>query len=284
MGNSRGFIIPIGGAEKKLHDTTILSRFWETAGGHDARLVVVPTASREKETGRRYERIFKEMGAEDVRVLRFPSRKHADREDRLEALRQATGVFMTGGNQLRLATRLGGTPFTQMLRDRNAEGLHIAGTSAGAAFIAEHMIASGETGRTPRADMVQMAPGLGLTNRIVVDQHFRQRGRLGRLLAALSLNPRLLGVGLDEDTAAFIGPDEVLEVVGSSAVTVLDGSDLEYSSVVSADAHAPLTILGMRMHVLAEGGRYDLDARKAFPPASSSNEATREREAAEDDL
>lgn len=280
MSKKRGFIVPIGGAEEKISDATILRKFADVAGGREARIVVIPTASQLEDTGRRYEKIFEELRVKDVRSLRFETRADGEREAWLDAIWEATGVFMTGGNQLRLSTILGGTPLTELLRQRNAEGLHIAGTSAGAAFVAEHMIASGEAGRTPRADMVQLSPGLGLTNRILVDQHFRQRGRLGRLMAALSYNPRLIGIGLDEDTAAFLGPDDILEVWGSGAVTILDASSLEYSSMHTADENGPVSVIGMRMHVLVQGGTFDLATRHA----QAAEQVKLAAEAAEDDF
>ena len=266
MGNDRGFIIPIGGAEEKIRDPEILKRFAEIAGGGDARIAIIPTASQLDETGARYEKIFRDFGVRSVQVLPFESRSDCRREDWLGELREATGVFLTGGNQLRLSTTLGGTEVTQIIRDENAVGMHVAGTSAGAAFLAEHMIAFGDAGRTPRADMVQMSPGLGLTNEVVIDQHFRQRSRLGRLLAALSYNPRLIGLGLDEDTAAFLGPDDVFEVAGSGAITILDATDMEHSSMDAVDREAAVSVIGVHMHVLAAGGTFDLQTRRAKAP------------------
>lgn len=280
MAEQRGFIVPIGGAEEKIRDRAILRRFVEIAGGRDARIAIVPTASQLEETGELYEELFKDLRARDVRVLPFETREDCRNERWLEALGQATGVFLTGGNQLRLSTTLGGTEVTETMRRRNAEGQHVAGTSAGAAFLAEHMIAFGDGGRTPRADMVQLSPGLGLTNEVIVDQHFRQRGRLGRLLAALSYNPRLIGIGLDEDTAAFLGPDDVLEVTGSGAITIIDPTDLEHSSMSSADSHSPVSVIGIRMHVLVEGGTFDLTTRQARA-ADQEDRTCEGREAAE---
>ena len=154
----------------------------------------------------------------------------------------------------------------------NAGGVHVAGTSAGAAFLSEHMIAYGDEGAAPRAGMVSLAPGLGLTNRIVVDQHFRQRDRLGRLLAALALNPFAVGLGLDEDTAAFIGPDETLEVVGSGSVTVVDPSRLEYSSMDAAKIGEPVSMLGITMHILIKGGTINLHTRVASVARETSDD------------
>ncbi|MFT4540401.1 MAG: cyanophycinase [Planctomycetota bacterium] len=262
----RGYLIPIGGAEEKISDATILRRFTSICGGEKARIVIIPTASRLKETASRYETIFNEFGVEETHSLNFEERSDCKREDWLDILRNATGVFMTGGNQLRLSTTIGGTPVADMIRERNRnEGLHVAGTSAGASFMAEHMIAGGDEGSTPRSDMVTLVPGLGLTHRMIVDQHFRQRDRLGRLLTSISYNPRPIGIGLDEDTAAFIDPKRKLEVVGSGAITIVDPSDLEFSSMDSASRQAPVCLINIRLHVLIEGGTYDLETRVARP-------------------
>jgi cyanophycinase len=264
---TRGFVVPIGGAEEKLRDPAILRRFVELCGGARARIAVIPTASKLRKTGRVYEEIFRELGAASALSLPFEGRADCARADWLAALAEADGVFLTGGNQLRLSTTLGGTPVADLLRRRNAtEGLHVAGTSAGAAFLSEHMIAFGDEGPTPRSDMVTLAPGLGLTTLAVVDQHFRQRDRIGRLITALAYNPRPIGIGLDEDTAAFIDPDDVLEVAGSGAITIVDPSEVSFTSMDSAERHAPVCVLDLRLHVLVDGATYDIRARRAAPP------------------
>src|SRR5690606_14446196 len=152
-------------------------------------------------------------------------------QNRLDLIEAATGVFFTGGNQLRLSTLLGGMPVAKLVRSLNARGVHVGGTSAGASILSEHMIAFGREGSSPTAGSVRLAPGLGLTNRFIIDQHFRQRDRLGRLVAALAYNPFAVGIGLDEDTAAFIGPDDTVEVEGSGGVTIVDASELTFSSM-----------------------------------------------------
>ena len=200
-GAVRGFIIPIGGAEEKQNDPLILQRFVELCGGENADIVVLPTASRLQDTGARYERIFRELGAADVSAVDFDTRRDCAESNRLDRIARADGVFFTGGNQLRITTLIGGTPVAKLIRERNAHGMHVAGTSAGAAVLSEHMIAFGEEGGSPRAGSVGLSPGLGLTNRFIIDQHFRQRDRLGRLLTALAYNPFAVGVGLGEDRA-----------------------------------------------------------------------------------
>jgi cyanophycinase len=262
-GHVRGFIVPIGGAEDKVGDDVILRRFVELAGGREARIAVLPTASELRDTGRRYARHFESLRARSTEVLPFESRRECENPEALEQLERATGVFLTGGNQLRLSTMLGGTPVAKALRLMNARGIVVAGTSAGAAFLSEHMIAFGDEGATPKGGMVQLAPGLGLTNRTVVDQHFRQRDRLGRLLTALAFNPFAVGIGLDEDTAAFIGPDETLEVVGSGAITIVDPAQLEYSSMDAVKRGDPVCLLGVKLHVLVNGATFNLHSREA---------------------
>ena len=258
----RGWIIPIGG---KLLAPDILERFVELSGGKRARIAVIPTASNEPDMGTFYERVFERQGVEAVKSLRLERRSDCDDADWLEWLGDATGVFLTGGNQLKLSTILGGTPVAKLLRILNERGVHIAGTSAGAAYLSEHMIAFGDEGSTPRAGMVTMCAGLGLTNRIIVDQHFRQRDRLGRLLTALSYNPFCVGLGVDEDTAAFIGPDETIDVMGTGALTVIDPANVSYSSVAEAKPGETITIIGATIHLLGVGSTFNLHTRVAAP-------------------
>ena len=261
----RGYIIPIGGAEERFHNPEILDRFVEICGGRGARIGIIPTASELEDTGRNYEKLFRKLGITHARVLPFETREDCENSEYLDYIEKSDGVFLTGGNQLRLSTTLGGTATAQMIRRRNAAGMHVAGTSAGAAFMPEHMIAGGYEGSTPTPDMVTMAPGLGLTNKFIIDQHFRQRDRLGRLLTALAYNPFAVGIGLDEDTAAFIPPDDDLEVVGSGGITVIDPTDLSYSSMDKARRGEPVSLIGVKLHILVAGGRFHSTSREATP-------------------
>jgi cyanophycinase len=262
-GKERGWIIPIGGAEDKENSPLILQRFVQLAGGASADIVVIPTASQLRKTGPRYESLFAELGAERVTALDFDTRRDAEEPSRLARLQQATGVFFTGGNQLRLSTLIGGTPVAKAVRALNAAGVPVAGTSAGAAFISEHMIAFGDEGSTPIAGSVRLAPGLGLTNRFIIDQHFRQRDRLGRLLTALAYNPFAVGIGLDEDTAAFIAPDNTVHVQGSGGITVVDAAEVQFSSMDSIGEGRPVCLLGMKLHILTQGATFNLHTRRA---------------------
>src|SRR5580698_2671259 len=262
-GQQRGWIIPIGGAENKENDRRILERFVRVSGGPEADIVVIPTASRMHETGQRYEQLFTEIGAARVTVMDFDTRRDCQERGRLERIGEASGIFFTGGNQLRLTTLLGGTPVAKLIRQRNANGIAVGGTSAGASILSEHMIASGDEGSAMIAGSVRLAPGLGLTNRFIIDQHFRQRDRLGRLLTALAYNPFAIGIGLDEDTAAFIAPDERLEVEGSGGVTIVDPAEVNFSSIDAVQDGQPVCMLGLKVHLLVAGATFDLDTRVA---------------------
>ena len=262
-GGERGWIVPIGGAEEKEHDARILARFVRLCGGDEADIVVIPTASKLADTGTRYEQIFSALGAGRVTSMDFDTRRDTTEPGRLKRISEASGIFFTGGNQLRISTMLGGTPVAKLIRMQNAAGVHVGGTSAGAGILSEHMIAFGKEGSSPTAGSVRLAPGLGLTNRFVIDQHFRQRDRLGRLLAALAYNPFAVGIGLDEDTAAFIGPDNTLEVEGSGSVTVVDASELQFSSMDQVGEDEPVCLLGLRVHVLVAGTTFNLHTRRA---------------------
>ena len=265
-GARRGWIIPIGGAENKENDRRILERFIELSGGDKADIVVIPTASRLHETGPRYEELFTDIGADRVSVMDFDTRRDCQERGRLQRLEEATGIFFTGGNQLRVTTLLGGTPVARLIRARNAHGVTVGGTSAGASILSEHMIAYGDEGSSAIAGSVRLAPGLGLTNRFIIDQHFRQRDRLGRLLTAIAYNPFAVGVGLDEDTAALISPEDVIEVEGSGAVTIVDGADVTYSSIHEVTDGQPVCMLGLRLHALVSGSTFNLQTRTASAP------------------
>ena len=263
----RGYIVPVGGAEDKEGAANILRKFIEVSGGERARIVIIPTASTLEDTGRRYEKLFRKLGANEAKSLPLASRSDASKSEWLDYLEKADGIFVTGGNQLRLSTILGGTPVAKAIRRANARGVTVGGTSAGAAILSEHMIAYGAEGHTPHAGGVTLVPGFGLTNRIMIDQHFRQRDRLGRLLTALAYNPFAVGVGLDEDTAAFIDPNRLLTAVGAGALTIIDASELTHSSIAEVREGKPVSLTNIRLHVLTEGGTFDLETRRAAAKA-----------------
>jgi cyanophycinase len=173
----------------------------------------------------------------------------------------ATGIFMTGGNQIRVASILGGTRVAEALMRHNREGVPVAGTSAGASVMSAVMVAGGRSGATPRPHIAQMSPGLGLIDSVIIDQHFRERDRVGRLVTMVSYNPGLLGLGVDEDTAALITPDNMLEVIGKGSVLVVDGSHMT-STIAATRGRRPITISNAVVHFVADGDRFDLTCRR----------------------
>ena len=263
---SRGPLLAIGGAEDKVDDQVILRRFVTLSGSSDARIVVVPTASELPDSGQRYQALFQKLGAGQVEVLNIQSREDASQPEAVALLQDSSGVFITGGNQVRLSSVLGGTPVAQTLRRLHAAGAVLAGTSAGAAILSEHMIAFGRGGASPSQRMVQIVPGLGLTNRVIIDQHFRQRDRFGRLMTAVAYNPFLVGIGLDEDTAIVLDGHNRLTVVGQRSVTILDAGSMSYTDIHAAPSHEVFAMFNLRVHVLTAGCGYDLDRRVASPP------------------
>lgn len=259
---TEGHVIIIGGAEDKVRERLILSRFVELAGGPDARIAVVSTASSLGPlAGQMYRQVFGELGVAEVHPIHTTTRNQCNDPAAVRTVRDATGVFLTGGNQLRLSSTIGGTSLAQAIVRRHREGAVVAGTSAGASAMSTHMVAFGASGATPKQRMVQMAAGLGVLPGVIVDQHFEQRNRLGRLLAIIASNPSLLGIGVDEDTAGVVGPDRVLEVVGRRSVTIIDGAESE-TDAWEVKAHRPLMISNVRLHSLPSGYRFDLERRE----------------------
>jgi cyanophycinase len=258
---SEGTVIIIGGAEDKVRDRVILNRFVALAGATDARLAVISTASSlGNEAGERYRQVFGELGVERVEPIHAVTRSQANDESISRTVRNASGIFLTGGNQLRLSSTIGATRLADAILERFRAGAVVAGTSAGASAMSSHMIAFGASGATPKQRMAQIAAGLGLLPGVIVDQHFQQRNRLGRLLSLIAQNPSLLGLGVDEDTAGVVGPDHVLEVVGRGSVTVVDGAASE-TDAWDIRGHRPIMISGVVLHSLPSGYRFDLRRR-----------------------
>jgi cyanophycinase len=268
-----GQLVIIGGAEDKLRHRTILTRFVSLAGGADARILIVSTASSlGEEATDLYASLFRQLGAAEVVSLRPLLREEANSLRGAELVSDATAVFLTGGNQLRLSSVVGGTRLGRALVERQRHGLVVAGTSAGASAMASHMVAFGAGGATPKQRMTQMSAGLGLLPGVVIDQHFEQRNRIGRLLALVAQSPGLLGIGIDEDTAAIVSSSGVLEVVGKGSVTILDPAKLQ-TDAYEAKRHRPIMVSGVILHSLPAGYRFDLRRRQlraALRPVDST--------------
>ena len=259
---SGGVLCVIGGAEDRVGDRMVLRELVRLAGGDGARIAVVATASSlGPEILEAYDRTFRDLGAGDVVGLRPESRSDADDPALVARLADVDAVFMTGGNQLKLASVVGGTAFGAAIATAYARGSVVAGTSAGASAMSEHMLAFGDDATSPRQGLTTSAAGLGLLPDVVVDQHFAQRNRYARLLSVVARSPRLVGIGVDEDTAAVVRGGRELQVVGAGCVFVADGSRA-VSDAHLAELGAPMLVSGVVVHTLPAGARFDLVERR----------------------
>lgn len=260
-----GVLFAIGGAEDKLGKRSVLRTFLSLAGADEAKIAVIPTASSlGPEVVEVYDALFRKLGAREVIACRPESREEANDPAMVSRLDEVTGVFMTGGNQLKLSAIVNGTQFGDAIRAAHARGATVAGTSAGASIQSSHMVAFGSGGATPKQRMTQLAAGLNLVPDCVIDQHFDQRNRYGRLLMIVAQSPSLLGIGVDEDTAAIIVEEDgrqVMHVAGRGAVTIFDGRDV-VSNAHLARHTAPLLASGVVLHVLPAGAAFDLTERR----------------------
>lgn len=270
----KGRLLIIGGAEDKTGEMEILKEAVRLMDG--GRMVVMTTATEHpEEAGHAYRALFTRLGAREVEAVRVDTRREASGAEAAKALRRADAVFFTGGDQLRITSILGGTRAYQALFDAYRRGALIAGTSAGASALSSTMIVDGLNNEQARKCTLKMAPGLGLLEQTLIDQHFAQRGRLGRLLTGVAENPHALGIGIDEDTAIRIDPDACFFVLGSGAVTVIDGSTIEESNVSELAPNEILAIQGVTLHVLPRNYGFDMKTRQVLPPGRDDPAASR---------
>jgi cyanophycinase len=263
-------VMAIGGAEDKIRQRHILRTFWQRSGAAEAMIVIIPSASREPEAqGELYRSIFLEMGAKQVDVLLVVDRLHAEDPDLIAILEQATGVFLSGGDQLRLCALLDDTPLMNLLQTQvRQKEVVLAGTSAGAAVLSSEMIACGGSGEAPNKGLVDLTTGLGFIPEVIVDQHFHNRNRLARLITAIAAYPDKLGIGVDEDTCALFEANGQIQVLGKGAVTIVDPRDVQTLNHDSAGENSPLSIANLRLHVLSQGDCYDLHTHQVSSPLS----------------
>lgn len=266
-----GTLVIIGGHEDKTGDRLILRALATHA--RDGALVVVTAASnRPDELWGDYEPVFRDLGVDEVRHLHVDTREEAHDPERLRLLDGAAVVFFTGGNQLKLTSQLGDTPIYTRVRELYEGGGCVAGTSAGASVVSETMLVTGDSAASPRvADAVRMAPGFGLLPGVIVDQHFAERGRIGRLIGAVAQNPRIVGVGIDEDTAIVCDGHRGFTVLGAGGVYVVDGRDVTHSNLVDEARDRTLSVFDLRLHLLNTGDGFDLQERR--PVCGSAAEA-----------
>jgi len=260
-----GTLLIIGGAEDKTGKCAILREFIKLAGVRGGNIVIMTAATQyPQKVSAEYIKIFKRLGAENVVSLDIPSRQQAQLQGTIDTILAAGGIFFTGGDQLRITSMLGGTEVDYALQEAYRTGTVIAGTSAGASVMSATMIIGGDGDSTPHQGSISMGPGMGLVRDVVIDQHFAQRGRLGRLVSVVAQQPAMLGVGIDEDTAVLINRKGMMQVVGSQTVTIVDGSKCEYTNVSETKPDQPLALTGILVHILPKGYGYDLQDRKAL--------------------
>lgn len=257
-------ILIIGGAEDKLNERHILRKFVEMSGGSKASVMIVPVPSDfPLVTATLYKGLFENLGIKNIKVLDATSRQEILEVDAEAVLKNITGVFLTGGDQMRLSSLIGGTEFLNELKSKVRKGkIILAGSSAGAASMSSTMIVRGEPSVQPLKDSIRLCPGLGILKNIIIDQHFTQRARLTRLITAVSYNPENLGIGIDEDTAIHITKEGILEVLGTGTVTIIDGSKISYNTISEVHESAPFSVMGIEVNILSSGVRYNIFTRK----------------------
>ena len=259
-----GHLLVIGGAEDKYNERRILRKFLDLAGGTKAEVLIVPVASDFPEFAADvYTQAFRNLGVANPRVLRATSRQDVVKADPVELLEGVDGVFMTGGDQMRLVSILGGTKFADKLRHMVRDTkVVLAGTSAGAAGMSTSMIVRGESTPHPHKNSVRLSPGLGFLNNIIIDQHFTERGRISRLITAVSFNPYNLGIGIDENTAIILNSEGILEVYGQGSATIVDGSQITYNEIAEVGDNQEFSVCGVQLHVLRDGLCFDFLKRE----------------------
>jgi cyanophycinase len=261
----KGTLIIIGGAEDKKEKKIILQQVCSKLDKEKEELVIATVATEEpEEVGAQYNKIFKNMGVKNITILNVQDREDAYKKENMSIVERAALIFFTGGDQLRITSILGGTPLYKALKDNYERGCVFVGTSAGASVVSDTMITQGSDEESPKKCTLKMAPGLGLINGVIIDQHFAQRGRIGRLLVGIAENPQCLGVGIDEDTAIEVENSGLFKVLGSGAVYVVDGSGISNTNVSEQYPDDVLSIFDVKMHVLKSGDSFDFKTRRPF--------------------
>lgn len=261
---TKGYLLIIGGAEDKTNGSVILKQAADMLGEKDILTVLTTATEKPEEVGQNYLSVFSRLGIANVQILNINTREEANNGAYCDKLSGSGCVFMTGGDQLRITSILGGTRAGTALRNLYSAGGIIVGTSAGASVMSSTMVVKGDDNEPAKKCTLKMAPGLGLIGGVIIDQHFDQRGRFGRLLCGVAENPEVIGLGIDEDTAVKVFPDMHFEVIGTNAVTVIEGNTIESSNVSELKQNEILAIVGVRVSVLPQGYGFDLLNRKVL--------------------
>jgi len=254
-------LIIIGGHEDRTADKVILGEVARRVGSGKLVVSTVAMKNNPNELFEQYEQAFRALGVKHLFKLEINAREEATRDSKLRILDDAVGVFFTGGDQVKITSQIGDTPIFRRVQEIYEAGGVIAGTSAGAAVMSETMLVQGGDEESHViGGSVRMAPGLGLIEGVIIDQHFMERGRVGRLIGAVAQNPKNLGIGIDEQTAIVVEREKEFYVLGSGAVYVIDGTEVSYSNVAEQDLKKTLSIYDMKVHMLSQGHRFDLIA------------------------
>jgi cyanophycinase len=270
---AHGRLIAIGGAEDHDGEARILKKFVELAKGNDAHIIVMTVATdHPQKSGDELKKVFNRLGAKKVDALDVSEREDAESEKNIKLIERATGLYFTGGDQIHITSLLGGTRLQKIIHERYEKDLIVAGTSAGAAMMGNSMILNGGSEESPRLRGVEIGPGMDLIIGAIIDTHFDQRGRHGRLLAAVAHYPQDLGLGVDENTAMIINKDE-FEVIGDGAVTVIDGGGMTYTNAPDVRQGSNLALADVRVHILPEGYKFNLHERCVVVPNKLKSKA-----------
>lgn len=263
--NTKPTLVIIGGGEDKKTDKRILKELIKLSGEDRAKIGIITTAtSKPEEVGLEYENIFYDLGAKKVNTIPITDRKRSSIKSHLDNILDYDCLFFTGGDQLRISSIIGGTYFHNKLYEFYSQGKVLAGTSAGASMMSDIMIVEGDDEEAPMKVTINLAPGMGLIKNVIIDQHFNQRGRIGRLLAGVAQNPHILGIGIDEDTAIIVEDNSRFSVLGNGVVTIVDGRNIQYTNISEQFPDEPLALTNVTIHILPEYFGYDLTHKKAI--------------------
>ena len=271
-------LVIIGGAEDKEGRKKILNEVCNLINKEEDTLLVATIASEIQEDMKSiYNKVFRKIGVNNIEFLDINERGEAYLQKNIELVNSAKLIFFTGGDQLRITSLIGGTPLNESLIEGLKNGKVIVGTSAGASVMSETMILDGDDEESPNKNSINMSPGIGLVENVIIDQHFSQRGRIGRLLTGIAENPENLGIGIDEDTAIIINEKKLLRVIGSGAVYIIDGSKINHTNVSEQFMDKTLSIFNVKLHVLIEGNKFDLTNKIPFEEEVFRNEDKRDK-------
>lgn len=260
-----GNLIIIGGAEDKIGRKKILEKVCNCLNKKNDTLLVVTVATLyPEEAAQKYKKVFTDLGVSNIEILDISIRNDSFKKSNIDLIEKSKLIFFTGGDQLRITSLIGGTPISEALKKSASSGKYIVGTSAGASVMSDTMIVEGDDEESPRKCTLKMSPGMGFIENVIIDQHFAQRGRIGRLLTGIAQNPDVLGIGIDENTAIIVNKNGILEVIGEGAVYIIDGSTISYSNVSEQNCDEVLSMYNVKLHILKEKNRFSLIRRTPF--------------------